>query len=590
MTDFLGSGLRIFSADFISAFVVLMIIAVFASAFYFSKKNLASEFVQFAPTLLTSLGIFGTFFGVVLGLLDFDPNNIEGSIPLLLDGLKAAFITSLFGIFGSLIFKTLLTTRSLLSKTIQKDDSFVLGERLIETQQLQIDELRALRQALFSDDEASLFGQIKLLRIDINDNSRLSLRKAEEQFDAQQRQFKSSADNLSDKMQNFAQTLSSSATDQMIEALKKVIVGFNINLTDQFGGNFSRLNDAVKALVVWQKNHKEQLNQMCDQYSLGVKAISDTELSVACISEQSKCMKETMSGLNEVMTVNQHQLGELTRHLEAFKDMRDKAVDAVPEIRRQVEETVSDISSAVTAANTHYHQLLTESDLFIQQHAKTSEELLGRFASTTQDCIERVGERLGDSADKMGTEIEKAASSFSENTQRSNENIQNMSKYLESQTEVMFTQLKSMIAAFHEQVHDILGNMAEGAKSINVTLVEANSDLITDTKTVRNDVISTIDDMQKQLKDVIENLVLEQNRLSDVTFKSLEKQVVNQVAKTGEMVEKQVAVIDKALQEEINNAFGDMGTQLTKLTGKFTEDYCKLTEQMQRVVNQASVS
>lgn len=588
MTDFLGSGLSIFSADFISALVVLLIIGVFASAFYFSKKNLASEFVQFAPTLLTSLGIFGTFFGVVLGLLDFDPKNIEGSIPLLLDGLKAAFITSLLGIFASLLFKTLLTTRSVFSKTRHKDDSFLLGERLIETHHVQIEELRALRSAFFSDDESSLFGQIKLLRIDINDNARLSLRKGEEQFDDQQRLFKASSDKIGEKMQNFAQTLSSSASEQMTEALKKVIVGFNINLTDQFGSNFSRLNDAVKALVVWQQNHKEQLNQMCAQYALGVKAISETEMSVVCISEQSQCMAETMSGLKEVMTVNQHQISELTRHLEAFKDMRDKAVDAVPEIRRQVEETVADISSAVTLANTHYQTLLTDSDAFIQEHARTSEELLSRFASSTQDCIERVGQRLGDSADRMGTEIEKAASTFSENTERSNENIQSMSKYLESQTEVMFTQLKSMISAFHEQVHDILGNMAEGAKAINVTLVDANTHLITDTKTVRNEVISTIDDMQQQLKDVIENVLTEQNRLSDVTFKSLEKQVVNQVAKTGEMVEKQVAVIDKALQEEINNAFGDMGTQLTKLTGKFTEDYCQLTEQMQRVVHQAS--
>ncbi len=33
-----------------------------------------------------------------------------------------------------------------------------------------------------------------------------------------------------------------------------------------------------------------------------------------------------MNELKGVMEVNQHQLSELERHLEAFKDMRDKAL------------------------------------------------------------------------------------------------------------------------------------------------------------------------------------------------------------------------------------------------------------------------
>ena len=44
-----------------------------------------------------------------------------------------------------------------------------------------------------------------------------------------------------------------------------------------------------------------------------------------------------MDTLTKVMDVNQHQIDELARHPEAFEQIRDKAVEAVPEIREQVD-------------------------------------------------------------------------------------------------------------------------------------------------------------------------------------------------------------------------------------------------------------
>ena len=43
-----------------------------------------------------------------------------------------------------------------------------------------------------------------------------------------------------------------------------------------------------------------------------------------------------MDTLTKVMDVNQHRINELARHLEAFEQIRDKAVENVPEILEQV--------------------------------------------------------------------------------------------------------------------------------------------------------------------------------------------------------------------------------------------------------------
>ena len=57
--------------------------------------------------ILTSLGILGTFVGLVMGLREFDPSGYEqmtGSVTPLINGIKVAFITSIYGIALSLAF------------------------------------------------------------------------------------------------------------------------------------------------------------------------------------------------------------------------------------------------------------------------------------------------------------------------------------------------------------------------------------------------------------------------------------------------------------------------------------------------------
>lgn len=63
--------------------------------------------LELIPDILTSLGILGTFVGLVMGLRSFDPSGYEqmaGSVTPLIDGIKVAFITSIYGISLSLAY------------------------------------------------------------------------------------------------------------------------------------------------------------------------------------------------------------------------------------------------------------------------------------------------------------------------------------------------------------------------------------------------------------------------------------------------------------------------------------------------------
>src|SRR5688500_9808896 len=84
--------------------VLVFIIAITVICIYMHLRY-SNRIDALGPTLLTTLGIFGCFFGVAIGLQDFDTKNIQGSVPELINGIKTAFWASVWGIGAALTLK-----------------------------------------------------------------------------------------------------------------------------------------------------------------------------------------------------------------------------------------------------------------------------------------------------------------------------------------------------------------------------------------------------------------------------------------------------------------------------------------------------
>lgn len=71
------------------------------------NEMIGKRMIELIPDVLTSLGILGTFIGLVVGLKNFEPSNYEAmtaSVSSLVDGIKVAFLTSIYGLSLSLVF------------------------------------------------------------------------------------------------------------------------------------------------------------------------------------------------------------------------------------------------------------------------------------------------------------------------------------------------------------------------------------------------------------------------------------------------------------------------------------------------------
>ena len=192
---------RIFG-NYITNTIVLMLLAIFLfSVFAYFKNKIKNQspsgFVQSAPTLLTTIGILGTFLGIFLGLLNFDVKNISESIPSLLEGLKLAFTTSIAGLFLSVLLKMIQFifpySQTATSGDITPRDIYNILSEIKEIDQNGIikqenyfDNLRDafdnLRSSISGEDDSSLVTQMIRLRTSYIDESREIKRTNEEGF------------------------------------------------------------------------------------------------------------------------------------------------------------------------------------------------------------------------------------------------------------------------------------------------------------------------------------------------------------------------------------------------------------------------
>jgi len=267
--------------DIVCGSIVIISFLGFLGRWYTSSKNrLIGPWTALAPSAVISLGIFGTFLGIFLGLIHFDTSDINSSIPSLLEGLKTAFITSLFGMFFSIILKYLYGIFEKIDRskeTVESDDPIVLLRNISGGVSSLSETVTAMGEMVIkcfqSDEEFSLVSQLKLIRTDMSDLKREIVKSLNE----------------------FGEKVAELGTEAMIEALSNVIEQFNVHLNDLVGEEFKQLKDAMIKLVEWQEFHRNSIDQMqsrlfdwkYDKYTMGWRSWVDfieSPGSITCFS------------------------------------------------------------------------------------------------------------------------------------------------------------------------------------------------------------------------------------------------------------------------------------------------------------------
>ena len=370
-----------------------------------------------APTILTTLGIFATFFAIALGLLRFDSVNIQESVPALLDSMKTAFWASVFGVGGALTFNF----RRLIEKTDYVDESDINQELLKELKGLRVENnqnVKELTKAKIDESELNqeFLREVKELRVENNHNLK-ELTKAQ--------------NDALDK-------ISKSSSEELIKALQEVIKDFNAKINEQFGENFKQLNDAVSKLLIWQEQYKGYID-------ISTKSLTTLTQNVKTFIDQFGVVVENSS----VITSNSETF---INNAQSFKDIAehlDVTLDNLNLQRLAIQSQIENLSKLVSKAS---------NDL-----PKINDQILG-IADTMQNSATNFNNHVLDIADSMQNSTKgfsKHVSGIADTMQSSaegfNNTVSNLSNDTRNQTDAL---TKGIEQALLESLNSLGGQLS----------------------------------------------------------------------------------------------------------------------------------
>ena len=265
-----------FNALFPYIIIGLIVLIGVASAGYRLWFRRSSQLVQMAPNAAVSLGIFGTFVGVYIGLQGFDVQNISASIPVLLDGLKTAFMTSIWGIAVSIGLRLLYgrLDDAEADGSVQSDDPMVLLQGILNgVEKLSV---QSEKQTQMMTDAIAQLNASAQVRTETVVTAVGQTREAMvSSFDA------------------FSERLTENGMDALVKALEKVIGDFNALLSELVGSAFQDLRQAVLQLVEWQGNYRSDMETMRDRLET---LLSQSASSTDVLNRSAESLALVMNG------------------------------------------------------------------------------------------------------------------------------------------------------------------------------------------------------------------------------------------------------------------------------------------------------
>jgi hypothetical protein len=372
----------------------------------FFHARFSSKTFAYAPTILTTTGIFFTFLGVAFGLSEFDTNDIQASVPTLLGGLKTAFWASVAGVGGALTIKFRHFVFGVREEHGAKGpDDDVTAHDLAKL-------LSGIQHALVGQDDATLISKIKLSRQDTNDRLD-SLRKA--QLDALQR-------------------LSEMGSKTLVEALRDVIADFNSKLTEQFGENFKHLNQAVGKLVTWQDHYKTFVDEITSRLLEVTESMTVASNSYSSLVNEAGRFSKVSADLSSLLTSLETQKQQLTGTLSQLADLLLAASGSLPQIEVKVLELTNQLATAVKQNQQEVSKTIAENSLLLRTSTRDAVEQIKTGLTEHQGELRKV---LSDNATQIKNSVQTVNAEFGKINQDFNKHMGELAAKTKEQVAVL---------------------------------------------------------------------------------------------------------------------------------------------------------
>ena len=545
-----------------------------------------------AASILTIIGVFGTFLGIYIGLQGFNIGNIEASIPDLLGALKLAFLTSLVGIGSALCLKGIVSPLvQVLEKRDDRDpleeaiEKFVLALKDVETSgeshlSVKLDALTKtiknedndtgtvlggiddIRTALIGEAERTIPMQLQDLSKVLSE-SRLniietSLSDEEGNLLTELRSVKNEIstkhDDLRGEFQKFSENVAESvaklATDELIEALKTVIEEFNAKIQEQFGENFKHLNEAVGRTVEWQEQYRQQMDRLAEEFRIAAQSVEQSRAALSSASQSLMTIEDQSESLVFIAEKLDPILHTLNDQLEAFSELRQRAHESFPLIESRLNDlTVSFSDTVRTAITDSYASMETQRDALATQ--------VDQLQRNSNETTERITELTTNFSDAIRASITESQESMAQQREA-----------LTTQSQ----QLQTTIIASNQKIQQTIDDIRSRLDSV----FERSASHIAQVTT------GFTQNLTQQLQDTLKGQTQELNNIVERNREDIE----NHVNILHTALRKEVNTLNESLEEELTTSLQTLAGHFESLSNGFVNNYTQLVGPYTQVVTE----
>lgn len=393
-------------------FFTFLLIFLFLSnivCFIFKENSLkCKKFLEHIGGVYLSIGVFGTFLGITIGLLGFNVENIEESIPPLLEGLKISFITSILGVFFNIFNQKL----SLFSKEKQISDETEILNKILDYQNkiytLEINNRHFIEEQVKKQEK----NQESIYNIQLeNQNLFKSEFKRNEEWQ----------NNFYNLFKEFNENISKNASEQIVEALNKVIEDFNENMVSQFGDNFKHLNQGIDNLIDWQENYKTlvtdelKLIETSNQKVLDLtKSLEEIKQGYENFVDITNKIKETNTKTNELNTNIQDNINTTTQVLNNQKETTEIIEKSFANIQNKINETTNSFEGYIKNFQNIQNSISQSSEDIKELARNATEEQKMMIQKVLETHKKEVDEALEQAINDLGNNLADLSEKFVE--------------------------------------------------------------------------------------------------------------------------------------------------------------------------------
>ena len=345
--------------------------------------------LDLVPDILTSLGILGTFVGLVWGLRSFQPSTYESmtsSVSSLVDGIKVAFMTSIYGLLLSILCSSSIKTgyqamTGALNQFLDRFHARVVPSAEMEAQnrlvssQKEQNELMRNMASEFSDQVAHGFAA----------NMAPTLEKINTQLG-------SMMTSISTSQQMFLQDIVNSFVKEMKSAFSTEF--------SQFGSTLQTMNEMTSRNITYSQQTSQQL----------------AEEMKAAFEKDEQTMHTALAEIASIQAQMQESVTQMQDSVSRMTAQNQKIVEGYTRIQQEalknLEKSQKDSASFWVACNQTMQNYLQEAAKAYQQFEKSnaaSEKALKAIAFVYQK-----NEKILEDYPKRMAELQKAEASVNE--------------------------------------------------------------------------------------------------------------------------------------------------------------------------------